>query len=284
MSRRRLENPNAEPQRTPRPAENNLEECKRAVQTMRNVAVFGDRAALMVGAAERVVQLAADAIRERGRFTWALAGGSTPRELYALLASAHFANQIDWARVHFFWSDERCVPPDHADSNYRMAKEALLDVVAPPMEHVHRMHGEDDPTEAAAAYERVLREVFAAPDDSAPPRFDLVLLGMGADGHTASLFPGSAPVMERTRWVMAHKVESVGAWRVTLTPVIINAAAQVAFLVAGADKAGALAQVLDARTSRMRVLPAQVIRPVQGELLWMIDAGAAVRLDRDQLA
>jgi 6-phosphogluconolactonase len=248
---------------------------------MNNVAVFADQTALMVGAAERVVQLATDAIEKRGRFMWALAGGSTPRELYALLASERFVHQIDWARVHFFWGDERCVPPDHADSNYRMAREALLKVVKPPDEHVHRMRGEDDPVQAAHDYERVLREQFGTAGGSLP-RFDLVLLGMGADGHTASLFPGSAPQFETRRLVMAHHVESVASWRLTLTPVTINAAAQIVFLVAGADKAGRLAQVLDQRTEG-KVLPAQLIHPGRGELTWMVDTDAAARLDRGQL-
>ncbi len=232
----------------------------------------------MEAAAERIVDAAREAITSRGRFTWVLSGGSTPRRLYTLLASGRFATRVDWPHVHFFWGDERCVPPDHAESNYRMARETLLDAVAPPPENVHRMRGEEEPSRAAASYEQLLREVFDARKGASPPRFDLVLLGMGADGHTASLFPGTAPVSERTRWVMANQVEGVAPWRLTLTPVIINAAAQVVFLVSGAGKADRLRQVLQG-TPGTEALPAQRIQPSRGELLWLVDSDAAARLE-----
>lgn len=231
----------------------------------------------MEAAAERIAGAARQAIASSGRFTWVLSGGSTPRRLYSLLASVRFAERVDWPHVHFFWGDERCVPPDDAESNYRMARETLLDAVKPPSENVHRILGEAEPSRAAASYEQVLRELFPARKDAAPPRFDLVLLGMGADGHTASLFPGTAPLLEKTRWVMASHVEELASWRVTLTPVVINAAAEIVFLVVGADKADRLKQVLQGKPDA-EALPAQKIQPTRGELTWLVDADAGARL------
>ncbi len=245
-----------------------------------HVVVLGDRESLMQAAAERIAGIAEHAIASRGRFTWALSGGSTPGRLYALLAHHRFATRIDWRRVHFFWGDERCVPPDHAESNYRMARHALLDTVKPPPENVHRMRGEEDPHRAAASYEQLLREVLGARDDGSPAQFDLVLLGMGADGHTASLFPGTAALSEKTRWVVANQVRESAPWRLTLTPVIINAAARIVFLVAGAGKADRLARVLRGSPADAEALPAQLIHATRGEVLWLVDADAAARLER----
>src|SRR5437773_10575660 len=199
------------------------------------------REALMEAAAARFVSAAGAALRASGRFVVALAGGSTPKALYALLAGAPWAGRVDWSRVHVFWGDERCVPPDDPASNYRMAHEALLAHVPVSEQNVHRIRGEDDPHCAAAAYERVLREVFATPVGPPRPapgaRFDLVLLGMGDDGHTASLFPGGTAVRESERWAVAERIEEVEMWRVTRTPIVINAGGGVACLGSGAEKA-----------------------------------------------
>jgi len=186
--------------------------------TRAEVEVLPTREALMEAAAARVVSAARAAIEASGRFVVALAGGSTPKALYALLAGAPWAGRVDWSGVHVFWGDERCVPPDDPASNYRMTREALLAHVPVSEQNVHRIRGEDDPRRAAAAYERVLRETFATP--VGPPRhapgarFDLVLLGMGDNGHTASLFPGQTAVRETERWVVAERVEEVGLFRV----------------------------------------------------------------------
>jgi 6-phosphogluconolactonase len=235
--------------------------------------------ALARAAADHLTAVARRAIAARGRFTVALAGGATPRPVYRRLAEAD-PPCIDWRRVHVFWGDERCVPPDDPRSNYRMAREALLDAVPVPAEQVHRIHGEEPPAQAAAAYEAVLRSTFASPGAAvdAPPAsgFDLVLLGLGDDGHTASLFPGRSAVVERVRWVVAQRVEAA-MWRVTLTPVVINAAANVTFLVSGAGKAHRLHEVLHG-PRRPVVLPAQAIRPVRGRVRWMVDAAAAAGL------
>jgi 6-phosphogluconolactonase len=242
-----------------------------------------DRAALMNAAAEHVVASAARAIADHGRFTWVLAGGATPRELYALLASAAFRGRVDWAQVDFFWGDERCVPPEHGQSNYRMVRETLLDVVRPDPSRVHRMHGEQAPETAAVDDADELARVFPVgrlrPAGS-PPSFDLVLLGMGEDGHTASLFPGSAALEEARRWVVPAQPAPGGAWRLTLTLPVLNAASAVCFLVAGAAKRDRLAEVWRAPLvpSAAASLPAARVRPHAGELRWLVDAEAAARL------
>jgi 6-phosphogluconolactonase len=242
----------------------------------RQVECFSDRGEMVRVEAERVVGQALHAIAQRGRFLLALSGEATPRPLYELLASRPFATRVDWPRVHVFWGDERCVRPDQPESNYRMAREALLDHVPLPPANVHRIRGEDEPAQAAAAYEELLGAFFGSREISPKVSFDLVLLGMGADGHTASLFPGSAAVRETHRWVVASPGPQPGSWRVSLTPVLLNAAANVTFLVSGADKAERLKDVLE--DGQPDPLPAQLIRPTRGALHWMIDAAAAARL------
>ncbi|MDP3910494.1 MAG: 6-phosphogluconolactonase [Gemmatimonadales bacterium] len=251
--------------------------------------------ALMHAAAELWVAAAATAIAASGRFTVALSGGATPQRLYRLLASDPYASGVDWSRVHAFWGDERCVAPDDPASNYRMAREALLAHVSIPAENIHRIRGEDEPAAAAAAYERQLRASFTTVDG--PPRlspgarFDLVLLGLGEDGHTASLFPGTATLREPARWVRAvhpaavatarvsltHSV-AVATARVSLTSTVINAAAEVAFLVSGRAKAAILRRVLDG-PYQPDALPAQRIAPQPGRLRWLVDADAAADLE-----
>jgi 6-phosphogluconolactonase len=227
-------------------------------------------------AARSLAQAAAQAIASRGRFTLALSGGSTPEGLYLKLAGPEFAGQIDWPRVFVFWGDERAVPPDDPQSNYGMAKRVLLDHVGIPPENIFRLQGELPPAEAARAYENVLRSFIEAPDLASSPRatFDLTLLGLGADGHTASLFPRTEALKERERWVVANYVGSLGSWRLTLTLPAINRSRQVWFLAAGPDKAGRVAQVV-AGTPAGEALPAQLIRPETGRLRWFLDQAAA---------
>jgi 6-phosphogluconolactonase len=238
---------------------------------------------LAAGAAARcIVAAAAHAISSHGAFVLALSGGETPRPLYGRLAEEPFASSIDWGRVQVVWGDERCVPPDDAESNYGMARELLLDRVPLPPANIHRIRGEDDPASAAAAYEQVLRGLLHRPDG--PPRtspgsrIDLVLLGLGADGHTASLFPGEAAVHDSARWVEVSRLPGDGRQRVTLTPRLLNAAAEVVFLVCGEEKAGILREVL-AGPCRPHQLPAQLIHPVEGSARWILDASAAASLD-----
>jgi len=240
--------------------------------------------ALMHAAAERWVSAAAQAIEVSGRYAVALAGGSTPQSLYALLAADPYASAVDWSRVNVFWSDERCVPPDDPRSNYRMAREALLARVPILEENTFRIRGEDEPAAAAAAYERELREFFATHDG--PPRltpgsrFDLVLLGMGEDGHTASLFPGMAAPREGSPWVKVVHLPEGSMSRVTLTPGVIDAAAEIVFLVSGRAKAATLQRVLEG-PYRPEALPAQIIAPRAGRLRWLVDADAAANLEAD---
>lgn len=239
---------------------------------------FPSPAALARAAADLFTERAAEAIAQRGRFCVALSGGSSPKAMHQLLAS----EKIDWARVHLFWGDERCVPPDHEHSSYRMARETLLDHIAIPAENIHRLRGEVDPERAAQDYEAELR-AFAGPSilseaksKDAPLRFDLIYLGMGDDGHTASIFPGSSAVRERERWVLAQEHTAPPlplVTRLTFTPVLLNAAACVAFLVSGAGKAARLAQVLHG-PYQPETLPAQIVRPSDGKLLWLVDNDA----------
>jgi 6-phosphogluconolactonase len=241
-----------------------------------------DSAALAIAAAERFVAAASRAIETHGRFVVALSGGSTPRRTFEQLASEAFARRVDWARVYVVWGDERCVGPDDPESNYRMAREALLDHVPVPAANVHRIRGEDEPARAAAAYERVLRELLhtpAGPPASDPTRrLDLVLLGLGEDGHTASLFPRSPALDETRAWVLPVHADAVPPWRVTLTLPILNACAEIMFVVEGKAKAAILQRVLEG-PSKPRELPSQLIAPSSGRLHWLIDADAGAQLD-----
>jgi len=239
------------------------------------VEVFDDPAALADAAALAIVHEAVAAVAARGRFLIALAGGATPRETYSRLARPPHDAAMPWRRTYAFFGDERWVPPDHPQSNFRMAHEALLSKVPIPPDQVFRMGCEgDDPEAAAAAYARTMAEVFGARRGEVP-RFDLILLGMGIDGHTASLFPGSPALREVFRTVAAvHAAAAAIPQRLTLTFPVLNAAACVTFLVAGAEKARAVRSVL----AEGALLPAGLVRPQDGRLVWMLDRAAAARL------
>ena len=239
-----------------------------------DLAVLPSAAALADATAARFVAAAEDAIASRGQFIVALSGGSTPRDTYRQLATEALVSRVMWSRVQVLWGDERCVPPDHMESNYRMARDTLLDRVPVPAGNVHRILGEDAPTSAAEAYEATLRALLRTP---AGARIDLVLLGLGEDGHTASLFPGSAAVHEQTRWVLAARASAASMWRITLTPAVINAAAEVLFLVSGGAKAAILRRVLEG-PRRPQELPAQAIAPSNGRVRWYVDTAAAADL------
>ena len=243
----------------------------------RDVVVLADLAAVARAAANRLVARARESIAGHGTFSVALSGGSTPRALFDVLASDDYRDRIEWGRARVFWSDERCVPPDHPDSNYRLAHEALLSKVAIAPGNAHRLRGEIDPGQAALEYEQIVRREVAAPATGGAPAFDLILLGMGPDGHTASLFPGTVVLREDTRLVAANFVPRLNAHRLTFTPPLINAAASVTFMVAGSDKAETLRAVLEGE-HQPDALPAQIIRPASGQLTWLVDRAAASQL------
>lgn len=234
--------------------------------------IFQDTDAIAAAALSLFVRAAVAAIRERGQFRVALAGGQTPRKLYERLASRP-ATALDWSAIHVFFGDERPVAPDHPESNFRMAAESLLNRVPLPAGNVHRLRGELAPDTAADEYERELRRVFAL-GNGEWPRFDLILLGMGSDGHTASLFPETDALRESQRLVRANWVPKFGHHRLTFTLAVLNAARQVWFLVAGADKAQAVKEVF-AHPSVEPPPPAALVRPTDGELTWLLDAAAS---------
>src|SRR4051794_1513681 len=237
--------------------------------TSPEIKALPDPAAVAQDAAERLLELSEAAIETAGRFSVALSGGSTPKALYQILASPQYQSQIDWPNVDVFFGDERCVPPDHAESNYRMAKEALLSKVPLPGDNVYRMRGElPDPNEAAREYGETLKEKFG------DGGLDLVLLGMGPDGHTASLFPETKALDEPKHRCVANFVAKLEAWRLTMTAPFINRARNVIFLVTGAEKAASLAQVLEGPREPHR-FPAQLILPAEGKLTWLLDIAAA---------
>ncbi|HET9000839.1 MAG TPA: 6-phosphogluconolactonase [bacterium] len=232
------------------------------------ISADGDRLARDV--ARAIVERLNQPLVPGGSRSLCLAGGQTPRDLYQVLAT-EYRDTIPWPRLHLFWGDERYVPPDDAQSNYRLVRESLLDHVPIPKENVHPMPTNlPDPNDAAAAYEQTLRERLSPPW----PRFDLVLLGMGSDGHTASLFPGSPALAERTRWVATSRASVEPRVRLTLTLPVLNRAALVFFLVAGAEKADILRRVL-AGPSEPVPYPAAAVRPEDGRVVWWVDQQAA---------
>jgi 6-phosphogluconolactonase len=234
---------------------------------------FPDAEGLAIGTAEFICELALDCIQRNNRFHWVLSGGSTPASCYQQLVRVSETRGIDWSKVQVYWGDERCVPPDHDQSNYRMARQTLFDHIAIPVSNLHRMACENDPAEAARKYEALLRSHFP---DQTSPGFDLILLGLGEDGHTASLFPSTEILNERERWVAPVYVPHLDSWRISLTLPAINAASVAAFLVAGSGKASILKAIFDPYSQPR--YPAHQISPV-GSLYWFIDQAAGRDLD-----
>lgn len=236
------------------------------------VVIVPDLNALAVGAAGRFATIAEERIAEDRRFSVALSGGSTPNALYRLLTQPPYRDAIDWSRVHIFWGDERSVPPDSVESNYRMARETLLTRVSIPVDQIHRIQGEMNPEDAATRYEEALIRFF----DLLPgevPEFDLILLGIGADGHTASLFPGTAALEETDRLVVANPVDTLETMRITFTIPVLTEAANVMVLAAGADKAAAVQRALEGPYEPFQT-PAQLLRTAVGTVTWLLDKEA----------
>lgn len=230
--------------------------------------VYGGPEEMSRRAAETFAETAERKIRAKGSFNVALSGGKTPERLYALLG-AEYAEKIEWGKVHIFWGDERCVPPDSPESNYRMASKALLSKIDIPDKNVHRIRGEDEPMSAALAYEEEVRRHFGLKAGEAPV-FDMVLLGLGRDGHTLSIFPATKALFEEERLVIDNYVEKLKAHRVTMTLKAVNNASNALFLVSGREKAVILREVLKGTEA---IYPAQMVRP--GKLVWLIDKDAA---------
>ena len=237
---------------------------------MTGIRVFPNAEALNHGAAAEIIARSRVAVERSGRCSIVLSGGTTPHALYSMLTT-EYREQIPWAACHFFWGDERCVPPDHPASNYRMAMEAMLSHVPVPSENIHRIRAEDpDAKRASQEYADEVRVYFG---DGDVPGFDIVLLGLGPDGHTASLFPGTDALAEHEKLVVANWVEKLGAFRITMTAPLLNHASCVLFLVQGAEKAEALRSILHGAREPEK-FPAQFIRPADGDLAWLVDAAA----------
>lgn len=240
---------------------------------MKNVQIFSTKSEFDNQTAAAIIAIILATLETRPECHLVLTGGNTPRGVYSQLAGFS-RNLIEWQRVHLYWGDERMVPPEHVDSNYRMAKETLLEHIDIPRENIHRIRGEINPAAAAVEYAALLKEKFHH-----EPRFDLMLLGVGKDGHTASLFPGTKAVVEKKKLVAEVFVRKLDSWRVTLTLPVINNARQIMFLVAGKSKAEILKKIIRAEPPTTD-LPASLVRPTGGELYWMLDADAAAKLGK----
>jgi 6-phosphogluconolactonase len=252
--------------------------CIETMTKNREVRILADANAIAQTAAAEFLKTAQEAVRENGSFSVALAGGSTPKSLYGLLSTNPLLQaKVPWDKIQFFFGDERHVPPDHAESNFRMASEAMFSKAPVQPQQVHRIHGENaNVAEAAEEYEKKLRAVFQLKTGELP-QFDLVLLGMGPEGHTASLFPGTKALSEGHRLVAGNWVGKLYTERITLTPPVLNNAVRVLFLVAGTEKAPALKAVLEGPYEPDQ-LPAQIIHPVNGTVVWLVDLTAASML------
>ncbi len=243
---------------------------------MSEVRTYSSRQAASRALAKFVATTSETATSLRGRYTLALAGGNSPREAYKLMGD-EFGEAIDWQRIHVFWGDERMVPYEHPDNNSKMARETMLNFVPLSVNNVHRVSTYLEPEAAAAQYQQELRHVFGT---KTLPRFDTIILGMGADGHTASLFPGTSALEEQERWVVTNYVEALNSWRITMTLPVLNAAANIVFFVLGADKAEALAHIIQ-RTELGQLLPAGRVMPEKGKVTWIVDENAAQLLQTE---
>ncbi|MCL4504980.1 MAG: 6-phosphogluconolactonase [Chloroflexi bacterium] len=243
---------------------------------MKQPAIFigNDSAVLMQEAVQRILDLHNEAIQARGVFHMALSGGNTPNAMFRRMAARQYAGQFDWSRTHLWWSDERYLPPDSPDCNYNMAYDALIGRIAIPAANLHRVQVQLPADDAAAQYEADIVKLVGLVSDTALPAFDLVMLGLGDDGHTASLFPGTLARIPPDKLVIAHYVEKAAMVRITFTPRLINAARHVSFLVSGTAKREILARVLHG-PHEPDSLPSQIIAPVNGELTWLVDRDAA---------
>lgn len=247
--------------------------------------VYKDAEALSNAAAKWIAETIVDALRHKDRFTIALSGGSTPQRLHKILAATPYKEQIDWSKMHIFWGDERAVPFEDSRNNAKMAYDTLLNFVAVPGSQIHVMRTDIPPDQAAAEYEKILHQYFnsvpGGPTDPLPNSFDLVLLGMGDDGHTLSLFPGTPVVHEEKLWATHFFLKAQDMSRITLTKAIVNKSSHIAFLTTGSGKAHALKEVLEG-AHNPDLYPSQEIKAVNGELYWFVDEAAAAGLEKTE--
>ncbi|MBO1224135.1 MAG: 6-phosphogluconolactonase [Candidatus Scalindua sediminis] len=242
----------------------------------KRIHVYPNKEKLVAATTERVINLIGQAIQENGLCNIALAGGNTPREVYSMLAANSYRDRVDWNGLHLFWGDERMVPPEHQDSNFRMVQQTLLEHIKIPDGNVHRIRGEITPEQAASEYAELLHNSFRK--DS--PRFDLILLGIGEDGHTASLFPDTDAIEECERHAVAVFVPRLNTWRVTLTLPVLNAAREVIFLVSGNSKSNIIQRIMNIKQPT-KDLPATMVNPENGTLRWMLDSDAAALINKN---
>ncbi len=242
----------------------------------KKIHVYPNKEKLVVATAERVINLIGQAIQEHGLCNIALAGGNTPREVYSILAENSYRDRVDWNGLHIFWGDERMVPPEHQDSNFRMVQQTLLEHISIPDGNVHRIRGEITPEQAAREYAELLHNHFR--EDS--PHFDLILLGIGEDGHTASLFPDTDAIEECERHAVAVFVPGLNTWRVTLTLPVLNAAREVIFLVSRSSKSNIIQRIMSVKQPT-KDLPATMVNPENGTLRWMLDSDAVALINKN---
>ena len=242
----------------------------------KNIHAYPNKEKLVAATTERIADCIEQAIQQNGLCNMALSGGNTPGGIFSLLGSSPYSDRLDWSKLHLFWGDERMVLPEHQDSNFRLVQETLLEHIKIPDENVHRMRGEIAPEEAAAEYAELLHNHFK----ESPPCFDLMLLGLGGDGHTASLFPGTDAVEECEKHAVAVFVPKLDAWRVTLTLPVLNAARKILFLVSGKSKSEMVQRIMSNKQPDKEI-PATMVNPQNGELHWMLDSDAMVLINKD---
>jgi 6-phosphogluconolactonase len=244
-----------------------------------NLHIFKNDREFIKEVAEWIIKVISETLQKQERFTWVLSGGNTPRPIYELLAATPYREQIAWEKLHIFWGDERAVPFTDERNNAKMAFDTLLIHVPIPKDQIYVMRTDIPPQESAAEYEQILRKYFPRGDQHVPTRtFDLVLLGMGEDGHTLSLFPGTQVIHEEDAWTKAFFLNAQDMYRITLTKSVVNNSSKIAFLTTGENKADALHEVLEGKYNP-DLYPSQVIKPLNGELHWFVDSDAALELD-----
>jgi len=246
------------------------------LNSKKNIHVYPDKKALITATAEKIIYSIEQSVKDNGLCNIALTGGNTPRDLYSMLATDTYKKRVDWNCVHLFWGDERTVPPENPDSNFGMARQTLLKHIKLPQDNIHRIKGEITPEDAAKEYSSLIHGHFK----EAPPRFDLILLGLGEDGHIASLFPGTAAIEENIKTVVAVFVPKLDTWRISLTLPVINTAKEIMFLVSGSSKSKIMQQIMNIEEPAKDV-PATLVNPKDGTVHWLLDSEAVALINKN---